>query len=621
MAHEKLKPTYTFDQDRLDALKKIVPEAFADGRINWESLREALGDYLETDGPDEEHFGLFWPGKRQARRLASLPSTGTLTPVYGEGLRADGTPDADGQNDSRNVFIEGENLEVLKILQKAYAGRIKMIYIDPPYNTGNDFVYDDDFTEPLQEYLRRTGQVDEEGKPLTTNKKADGRFHSKWLSMMYPRLRLARNLLREDGVIFVSIDDNEVHHLRLLMNEVFGEENFVGTIIWKSRKSEDTRAKNGLSNDHEYLLVYTSSSSGRLKGELKDQSKFSNPDGDPRGPWRSADLTGLATADRRPNLHYDLVDPNTQINYGCPPKGWRYSPETMNKKIEESRILWPSTENGRPRHKLFLNEMDSIYKNMSSVIVDVGTSQGTQEVNKLVGDGVFQFPKPSKFIKKIIEQTTDEGDLILDFFAGSGTTGHSIFEQNISDESNRKFILVQLPEQIEESSAAGKAGFNDIAAITRERLRSVVDSIIPNQNIPGIDFGFKTFCLQKSHYKSWQNYTGQSVSQLEDLFSRFEDPLVEGWTADGLLTEILLLEGFPLDSRIEAFSAYTANQIKKVSSDFHRHALLVCLDEQIEEVTIQQLDLGDNDVFICLDRAILDREKLRLSDKGLIKTI
>ena len=253
MPIEKLRPTYSFDEERIKELNRIVPEVFADGKINWEVLKEALGEYLEDEKGQVEHFGLFWPGKKEARRAAALPPEGTLEPIYGEGLKADGTPDTDGINDSSNIFIEGENLEVLKILQKSYAGRIKMIYIDPPYNTGNDFVYDDNFTEPLQEYLRRTGQIDGEGKPLTTNKKADGRFHSRWLTMIYPRLILARNLLENSGLIFVSIDDNEINHLRTILNEIFGEENFQQEIVWKNKYGPGAQTK-GFGNLHEYIL-------------------------------------------------------------------------------------------------------------------------------------------------------------------------------------------------------------------------------------------------------------------------------------------------------------------------------------------------------------------------------
>lgn len=254
MPIEKLRPSFSFDEERINQLKQIVPEAFADNQINWEVLKEALGNYLEDDEGDVEHFGLFWPGKRVARRIASIPSKGTLIPVYGEGLKPDGTPDTDGKNDSRNIFIEGENLEVLKILQKSYAGRIKMIYIDPPYNTGKDFIYDDNFTEPLEEYLRRTGQIDEEGKPLTTNKKSDGRFHSKWLSMMYPRLKLSKNLLSDDGVIFISIGDNELHHLKCILNEIFGEENFISVFIWNTDGHTDNQLE--VKINHEYIICY-----------------------------------------------------------------------------------------------------------------------------------------------------------------------------------------------------------------------------------------------------------------------------------------------------------------------------------------------------------------------------
>ncbi|MEJ7812952.1 MAG: site-specific DNA-methyltransferase [Gemmatimonadaceae bacterium] len=246
MPHTRLRPAFTFTEDRLAELRRVAPEAFADGRVNWESLREALGEFLEPEDGGAEHFGLFWPGKREARRLAAMPSRGTLVPVPGEGVDEDTT---------RNLFIEGDNLEVLKLLRKSYAGRVKMIYIDPPYNTGNDFVYADDFSEPLDAYLRRTGKVSEEGESWTTNTRADGRFHSKWLSMMYPRLLLARQLLASDGVLLASIDDNEVHNLRALLGEVFGEENFVGCVVWE-RKRKGSHLSKKLTLKTEYILVF-----------------------------------------------------------------------------------------------------------------------------------------------------------------------------------------------------------------------------------------------------------------------------------------------------------------------------------------------------------------------------
>ena len=290
MAHERIRPEFSFDEEKIEQLKKIAPECFEDGKINFETLRENLGDWAQDEEDGElEHFGLFWPGKKDARRLATIPPEGTLEPVYGEGLKVDGTPDDDGVNDSKNIFIEGENLEVLKILQKSYSNKIKMIYIDPPYNTGEDFIYDDDFTETVSEYLKRTGQVDEEGKSLSTNKKSDGRFHSKWLSMMYPRLKLARNLLKDDGLIFISIDDNEVSNLVSLMNEIFGEENKEGLISWRRRHNQPNDKTKVIGKVAEYILVYSKNNDelktkGTFYGVPLSENRikdYKNPDNDP----------------------------------------------------------------------------------------------------------------------------------------------------------------------------------------------------------------------------------------------------------------------------------------------------------------------------------------------------
>lgn len=302
MPIKKLRPSFPFTDDRLAQLKAVVPEAFADGKINWETLKQALGEFLEDENPEAEHFGLFWPGKREARRLAILPSKGTLVPASGEGIDEDNT---------RNIFIEGENLEVLKLLQKSYAGRVKMIYIDPPYNTGNDFVYKDDFKEPLEEYLRRTGQADENGKLLTTNTKAGGRFHSNWLNMMYPRLVLARQFLREDGAIFVSIDDNEVHNLRTIISEIFGEENFIAQIIIQSNP-RGRQSERFVATVHEYLLVFAKNSkecslfgSSLTEDQLKE-FKYEDQNGQ---KYRLLGLRQRGSASRRqdrPNMFYPL---------------------------------------------------------------------------------------------------------------------------------------------------------------------------------------------------------------------------------------------------------------------------------------------------------------------------
>ena len=311
-----------------------------------------------------------------------------------------------------------------------------MIYIDPPYNTGNDFIYPDNFSESLQTYLEYTRQVDAQGAKFGTNTEADGRYHSKWLNMMYPRLYLARNLLSEDGVIFISIDDTEVENLRRLCNDIFGEEAFITQFVWRSRVSEDTRARTGVSSDHEYIVCYGAPGFAALRGSEKDLTKFSNPDNDPRGDWRSADLTGLANKDARPNLHYNLVNPATGIDYGCPPKGWRNDPKTMAEKIADGRILWPSSPEGRPRHKLFLADIGSEYKNISSLILDISTAQGTRELNELFGAEVISFPKPTALLKMLIQQATRPDDIVLDFFSGSGTTGHATLSLNLEDGGN-----------------------------------------------------------------------------------------------------------------------------------------------------------------------------------------
>lgn len=658
MAHERLRPTFQFDEERLQQLRQIAPEAFADGKINWDTLRAALGDLEEEEGPDAEYFGLSWPGKRLARKITSIPSTGTLVPKYGEGLKADGTPDTDGNNDSRNIFIEGENLEVLKLFQKSYAGRIKMIYIDPPYNTGNDFIYDDNFTEPLQEYLRRTGQVDEEGKALTTNKRADGRFHSKWLSMMYPRLRLARNLLKEDGVIFVSIDDNEVHYLRGLLNETFGEENFIASLIWEKSKKGDAKF---VSISHEYVLVFSKDIEAlkqkgvwRIKKEGAEevlekyeaikQEKNNNHEAireammnwyrelddddsrkkhkhynfsDDRGLYFAADFAGPNDG-RKSRPRYEIQHPVTGKPCKKPSTGWRWEESKTFEALRESppRIHFGADESTIPCRKSYLFEIAT--EPFSSVFYQDGRT-ATKEVDALIGKGAFDFPKNTGVLASFLEMIGDKDCIVLDFFGGSGSTAHAVLKQNQKDNGKRRFILVQMPELIDSGSSSGKLGFMNIADVTVARLKASIKEISTLDT--NLRAGFKTFSLLHSNFKPWQNYHGQDPTEVENLFSQFEDPLREGWTEDGLTTEILLTEGFPLDSRMEIDPAYEANRVRRISSEFHAYQLLICLDEKVNSDTITHLDLRSNDVFICLDRAITDQEKLRLSDKGLLKTI
>ena len=319
-------------RDELKAcLAQTFPEVFAEGSIDFDQLKRVLGEWVD---PGKERFGLNWPGKAECMKIIQQPSVATLKPVRSDSVNFDETD---------NLFIEGDNLEVLKLLQKAYFGKVKMIYIDPPYNTGNEFIYPDNYAETLDTYLSYTSQADDQGRRFSTNSETTGRYHSRWLNMMMPRLYLAKNFLREDGLIFISIDDNEVHHLRTLMDDIFGAESWLGTIIWKRRQVADNRNITNVSVDHEYMLCY-GHPAARLFGSEKDLSKYKNPDNDPRGSWMSDNLTGLANKEQRPNLHYDIVDPETGHRY--PPlasRGWAYGPETMARMIEEKRILWPSS--------------------------------------------------------------------------------------------------------------------------------------------------------------------------------------------------------------------------------------------------------------------------------------
>jgi adenine-specific DNA-methyltransferase len=318
-------------EEKRDELKRCLrqafPEVFAEGSIDFDQLTRVLGTWVDLG---KERFGLNWPGKAECMKIIQQPSVATLKPVREESVNF---------AETENLFIEGDNLEVLKLLQKAYFGKIKMIYIDPPYNTGQEFIYPDKYAETLDTYLAYTGQIGDEGKRFSTNADTVGRYHTNWLNMMYPRIYLARNLLSDDGVIFISIDDNEQANLRKVCDEILGEENLIATFVWKSRQNKDNRPEKGASVDHEYVFCY----GRRVRGDERDASHYSNSDNDPRGPWASANMVGLASKDRRPNLHFDLIDPATGINYGCPNMGWRYDCNTMARLIEEGRILWPSS--------------------------------------------------------------------------------------------------------------------------------------------------------------------------------------------------------------------------------------------------------------------------------------
>jgi adenine-specific DNA-methyltransferase len=621
MAIQKIQPSYKFNEEQLKQLRQIAPEAFKDNILDFNALYEALSDVLEEDDLETEHFGLSWPGKKKAKKTVSVPCKGSIIELKGSGIDEDNT---------KNVFIEGENLDALKLIQKSYGGQIKLIYIDPPYNKGQDYVYDDDYSETIEEYNKRIGAIDEQGKYLSTNNKASGRFHSKWLSMMFPRLKLAFNLLDDDGSIFISIDNDEFHNLRTLMDEVFGAENFVGVFIWR-KKDGGGQTDEFFVTEHEYIVVYRKTSAFVWRDEEADNAIASFNREDSKGRYKLVKLAKWGTGARkedRPTMHFPLTAPDgTEVLPVAPdgnPGRWRIGKEKMKKVIDNSLIQWEERSEGWiPYEKVYFDESKKKVIKSRSILYDIaGTGDGTNELTELFGaKDVFDNPKPTAILQEIITNNLEDGDIVLDFFAGSGSTGHAIY--NILSESDVKvsFVLIQIPEKIKENKVAYGLGYRFISQVTAERLRLASKKLREDNPETNADLGFRFYRLASSNFKAWQNYAGNNVNQLETLFTQFESSLIDDWKPENLLTEILLIEGFPLDSKIEAVEAFNKNKVQKVTSDFCEHALFVCLDKKVEDETIKALSLGDNDIFICLDNAVTDQDKARLDDKGLIKTI
>jgi adenine-specific DNA-methyltransferase len=620
---ETLEPTFSLVEDRLRILKQALPEAFTDGKINFETLKELLGEAV-ADEEQDEHFGLSWTGKREARKLAGMPSKGTLVPVKGKGLLEDTT---------ENIFIEGDNLEVLKLLHKSYYGKIKMIYIDPPYNTGNDFIYKDDYKMPLESYLQRSGQMNEMDEMLTSNPKSSGRFHSDWLNMIYPRLRIAVDLLSEDGVIFVSIDDNEVHNLRQMMNEIFGEENFVSTVVWEKRYSPQNAVK-WFSESHDFVIVYAKNKlnwyPNLLERSDEMNARYRNLDNDPRGVWKPADSTAQGGHGTKSQF-YVLTAPNGKQHTLPNGRCWLYTEPVFQQMVADNRIWFGTDGNNVPAVKRFLSEVkqgtacQTIWK-----YGDVGHNQeAKKEVNDLFPEAsVFDTPKPVRLLKRILHLATVHDSLIVDFFSGSGTTAQAVMELNAEDGGNRKFICVQIDEKISEDSETYKAGFRTISEITAERIRRAskkieakIDAGLPLEQKP--DLGFKFYRLERSNFKAWSDYQGTSLDELRGLLqAQVSTAFIPDATKEGILTEILLLEGFPLDSSISQDESFERNTVWRVSSEFSEHRLFVTLDDEIWEETITNAEeLEPNDIFICLDKALSDESKIRLSDVCRLKVI
>lgn len=584
-------------EELVSQLRDAAPQIFSEGRVDFAKLQAALGEHIETS---PERYGLTWAGKRDAFRNVQMPSVATLRPQPEESVNWDSTG---------NLIIEGDNLEVLKLLQKPYHGKVKMIYIDPPYNTGNEFIYPDNFHEGLDEYLRYTKQLSEDGTAVSTNKDTGGRYHSNWLNMIYPRLFLARNLLKENGVIFISIDDHEMHNLRLLMDEVFGEESFIGCFTYRRRQRADNRNQSNVSPDHEYVLAYARAEA-RFNGRQVDITKYSNPDNDQRGVWSSIDLSGLATKEQRPNLHYDIIDPATGLSYPPNPnRGWSKSKTVIEAMIAEGRVLFPRLPTGRPREKKFLSDLKSDVTGFSTWLnsEDVGFStDGTREVTELLGYRAFDFPKSLGLLRTLVEQATSNDDIVLDFFAGSGTTAHAVLDLNQADGGNRRFILVQLPEKTDNLK------YQTIAHITRERVRRVIEKLKSEEEkqlaLEGKRlFGFRAFKLDSSNFKIWHTDNApKSADQLAEQLSLHTNNVLTERKDQDRLYELILKSGRPLSAQVESISIG-----RRVAFSVEDNALLICLESHIDRETLRALFARKPQVVLCLDIAFDGNDALK----------
>jgi adenine-specific DNA-methyltransferase len=612
--------------ENLAKLSELFPTAVKDGALDVEALRAELGDFEEIK-PGDETYELNWVGKQSAKKEAFRPPLGKTLALKDDGKNIETT---------QNLYIEGDNLEALKLLRQNYYGEIKMIYIDPPYNTGNDFVYKDNFTAKLDESEREEGAVSEAGNRLIKNEKTSNRFHARWLDMIYPRLKIAKELLRDDGVIFISIDDNEVNNLRAVCDEVFNEGNFQASLVWQRKQSPQRDATN-ISTTHDTILVYSKRAPQnkndhkgwlcRLLPKTGDQiERYKNPDNDPRGVWASTDCTINKTAEERPNLYYPITNPHTKEEiYPSKNRTWSFDRAAMARLLEENKIWWGENKKNFPRLKSFLSENQQGVRPQTLLLrTSVGDNQAaTRELNSLFVEAgmIFDSPKPTTLIHHLcLIANTSSDDIILDFFSGSGTTAHAILKYNAEDGQKRRFIMVQLPEECEENSEAAKAGFKSIAEIGKERIRRAGD-IIKNElkakhaewkkqqtldskkggklelddgateesnpyiiDPDALDIGFKSFRIEDTKI-NWlkKDLRGE---QLEFSDTTTQDALdfVPGYTDTDVVYELMLRQSnIPLTGTITKPIAATKRTY------LYADAYLICLEEKITQKLVESL--------------------------------
>ena len=599
---EKLKmQTVDGVQDNISRIVELFPECITEvsnqmggvkRAVDFDKLRQLLSsDIVEGN---EERYQFTWPDKRKAILAANAPISATLRPCPEESVNFDTT---------QNLYIEGDNLDVLKCLKETYLHKVKMIYIDPPYNTGNDFVYEDDFAESASEYLANSGQFDEQGNRLVTNTESNGRFHTDWLNMIYPRLKVARDLLTEDGVIFISIDDNEVENLRKVCDEIFGESNFIATLVWERAYSPKNDAKY-ISNSHDYVLMYAKSAAnfviGRLERTAEANARYSNPDNDPRGVWKPSDMS---VKTYNAECDYSITTPSGRVVE--PPAGrcWSLSRNAFRERLQDNRIWFGSDGNSVPCIKRFITELKHDGMAPTSILFykDVGHSQeGAQEVVSLFGDkGVFDGPKPVRLLERLITLANlKEDSIVLDFFSGSATTAHAVMKKNAEKAKHSRFIMVQLPEEV--SDKKKDQGYKNICEIGKERIRRAgakikADSPLTTQHL---DTGFRVFKLDSSNMKD-VFYSPKETSQLE-LFT-LVDNVKDDRTSEDLLLQVMLELSATLDSKIEE-SVVDGKTIYNVAEGY----LVACFDQEVSDDVVKAIAKMQPTYAVLRDTSLVD---------------
>ncbi|MDP2619670.1 MAG: site-specific DNA-methyltransferase [Hyphomicrobiales bacterium] len=574
----------------LSQLKALFPELVTEGKdgaaVNLDVLKQLVGDKTVTDA--EEKYGLNWHGKRCARQLALTPSAGTLRPCPEDSVDWDTT---------QNLMIEGDNLEVLKLFQKSYAGKVKLIYIDPPYNTGHDFVYPDNFQDNIRNYLELTGQVGDGGRKLSSNPEASGRFHTDWLNMMYPRLKLARDLLREDGVIFVSIDDHELQNLGALLDSIFGVENFIGIFVWEKRTTRENRKV--FSVNHDYIVCYAREKPifetvrCLLPRSDENEERFLNPDNDPRGPWQSVSMNAQAGPGRRKEQFYTVTTPSgRKVD---PPSGrcWVYTEDRFEELKTDNRVWFGEDGANVPRLKCFRNESDNgIVPHTMWRADEVGTTDTAKKAIKDLFNGieVFDTPKPIPLLARIVQICTknQRDEIILDFFGGAAPIGEAVYQQNLADSGKRRFFVVQLPEPLPDDSPATQLGFKTLSQVAIDRLRRAGKKMREESPMFEGDLGFRVFKLASSNIRAWEPDREKLAETLEASIEHLKTDRTE----QDILFELLLKLGLdlcvPIETNKVAGGAKQAHEIYSIGGG----SLLVCLSPAIPQADVEPLALG-----------------------------